>query len=485
MCYVRDFVSILLFAPFLLVSCHSGDADNEATSAPDTVKTVTPRIGYDASLAKGIIVDSLTCGNADGGGFGLYLPVAYDTAKALPCIYFFDAHARGSLPLRLYKRLADKYGVILIGSNTSKNGMPIPETTDLAKALIADTRSRIAIDGARIYTAGFSGGARVAASLAIVDNDIAGVIGCAGGFQQGVEITRRFYYSGIVGRYDFNLTEMELLDDALGQNGFTHQLIIADGTHNWASERDFETALAWMFVQSMNATKHLEGIDSLARNLANDYRQRVTKAYAGRDYVEACRLLGAAADISIAYRQENRFKAEKDSLIQSQNYKDAVTAQHALQQEELHAQQDLSHQLSAQATPWWKDKIANLHQERKEAGATPEADMYERLVKYLGLLGYMYTTHAFKSGNIDDADRYLDVFKMADPTNPDCSYLRAIFYMQKGDQHKALAALTEAVTLGYSDPSELNSEPAFNVLANDAAFRQIKEKVAENYRTKN
>ena len=44
-------------------------------------------------------------------------------------------------------------------------------TNDLVKALMADTRSRINIDPQRIYTAGFSGGSRVAVSVAIVDGE--------------------------------------------------------------------------------------------------------------------------------------------------------------------------------------------------------------------------------------------------------------------------------------------------------------------------
>ena len=78
--------------------------------------------------------------------------------KKFPCIYFFDAHARGSLPVRTYKDLAEKYGFVLIGSNISKNGTEWQVTNDGVKVLMEDTRSRINIDPKRIYTSGFSGG---------------------------------------------------------------------------------------------------------------------------------------------------------------------------------------------------------------------------------------------------------------------------------------------------------------------------------------
>ncbi|HUP13952.1 MAG TPA: hypothetical protein VM187_17145, partial [Niastella sp.] len=75
-------------------------------------------------------------------------------------IYFFDPHGSGSLPLHKYKASADSLGFIFISSNTSKNGDDLQYTEELWSIMSADTRRHLNIDLQRIYTAGFSGGAK-------------------------------------------------------------------------------------------------------------------------------------------------------------------------------------------------------------------------------------------------------------------------------------------------------------------------------------
>jgi predicted esterase len=77
-------------------------------------------------------------------------------------IIFFDPHAEGSLPVGKYARLANRSGTILMGSNTSKNGMQFEQTNAVAQALVQEANHRLAADPRRIALAGFSGGAKAA-----------------------------------------------------------------------------------------------------------------------------------------------------------------------------------------------------------------------------------------------------------------------------------------------------------------------------------
>src|ERR1700761_2790973 len=109
----------------------------------------------------GQIVDKIVCGADASQSYALYIPVRGDM-QPLPVVYFFDSHGVGSLPLRKYKTLADTYGFILVGSNNSKNGNDWTATETIWNRLFEDTRKRLKIDEHRIYTCGFSGGAKVA-----------------------------------------------------------------------------------------------------------------------------------------------------------------------------------------------------------------------------------------------------------------------------------------------------------------------------------
>ena len=89
--------------------------------------------------------------------------------------------ARGAVPVARFKDAAEKYGYIVVGSNNSRNG-PQP-LSEIVSDLWADTHARFSIDDQRVYLAGFSGGARVAISVAFWLKDrVAGVIACGGGF---------------------------------------------------------------------------------------------------------------------------------------------------------------------------------------------------------------------------------------------------------------------------------------------------------------
>ena len=83
------------------------------------------------------------------------------------------------MPLKKYKALADKYNFVLIGSNNSKNGNDWKTTENIWQNLFNDTQSRLILNRDRIYTCGFSGGAKVASYIALHHNEVKAVI--AGG----------------------------------------------------------------------------------------------------------------------------------------------------------------------------------------------------------------------------------------------------------------------------------------------------------------
>ncbi len=446
-----------------------------AKAATDTTMA-TPT--YDASLPKGRVVDSITC--KDGSqDFALYLPAHYNPAQAYPCIYFFDPHGHGGLPLRMYKELAEQYGFVLVGSNASKNGMQWQVTNNAAQALIADTKGRINIDPKRIYAAGFSGGSRVASSVALMDGGIAGVIGCGAGFPNGgASATSRFDYFGMVGDQDFNLIEMRQLDSTLEQNNFDHELIVFSGKHAWAPAADFSTALLWMQVYAIK--EHLQPKDdALVAALKSDYDKRLAAAILANDLVKVNGLLysmiqtlGGLTDVA----PEQKRLAD---LAAGNAFKKAAYTQYMLQQNELQQQQQFAKHFTALDGKWWTQKIAQLEHDA-DGGKTPDELMNRRLLNYLGLVSYMSSNHAIQENDMPNAELYLKVFKMADPQNPDQRYLTAQYYIKKGDNTQAVASLKEAAALGFSDVSQLLSDPAFTGFQGDAGYQEVVKKVRTN-----
>ena len=469
----------LVLATIFFCSCSSGTEHTGAGEATDQL-TIPSTSRFDSTLPKGKVKDSIVCHDHPEESYALYLPSYYSIAKKFPCIYFFDAHARGALPICSYQSLAEKYGFVLIGANTSKNGTQWSATSALVKVLMEDTRGRINIDAQRIYTSGFSGGSRVACTIAITDGGIAGVIGCGAGFPVGEQgLQSKFDYFGIVGDHDFNLAEMEKWDITLQQNGFSHQLLITSGMHGWASPADFETALLWMQVNAIKGNRQKKN-DTLVSALKRDYSKGIATLKASGEWIKMQKLLSGMVSILDGITDVTEQKKQLAELGAGNEYKNAIAQQAKLQQEELNGQQEMAKQFTTQDVNWWANKIATLNESIRNGKSKQESQMNGRLLAYLGFVAYMNCSAALKTADMEQAAKYLKVFKMADPKNPDHSYLSALYYLQKGSTKEAIASLNEATALGFNDVVQLLAEPAFSSLKNGADFQKVVAKAKEN-----
>src|SRR6185369_9862596 len=143
--------------------------------------------------------------------YALYLPTGYTAARSWPILYAFDPLARGVVPVRLYKDIAEKYGFIIAGSNNSRN-FSGQESSKSASAIWDDTHLRLALDERRTYTTGFSGGARMAGLIALRCSQcrIAGVIVHGAGYPLGQKPSQKTspLYFLAVGDEDFNWSEV-------------------------------------------------------------------------------------------------------------------------------------------------------------------------------------------------------------------------------------------------------------------------------------
>src|SRR5215813_5446580 len=205
-----------------------------------------------AVFSQGAITDKVICQADPTQSYSLYLPSGYTPQRDWPILYGFDPGGRGKHPVELFKEAAEKYGWIVVGSYNSRNGPGVP-LNDIVMALWRDTHERFAIDGRRVYTAGLSGGARVASSLAISMRDrVAGVIACGAGFPY-VEAPARemsFAYFALAGIEDFNLIELRQLEEELTKANIAHQLLTFEGDHAWPSKSLLEEAVAWHEVMA-------------------------------------------------------------------------------------------------------------------------------------------------------------------------------------------------------------------------------------------
>lgn len=198
----------------------------------------------------GTILDDVRCEADPSQSYALYVPSNYSPDRAWPVIFAFDPGARGRIPVERYQAAAETYGYIVAGSNNSRNGSWAGSNAAV-QAMTTDVARRFTIDDRRVYTAGMSGGARVAMAVALASSRIAGVIASSAGYPDSKpRKTVPFVVFGTAGTEDFNCLEMRRLNRELTS---PHRLAVFEGGHTWLSSELATEAVEWIEIQAMKS----------------------------------------------------------------------------------------------------------------------------------------------------------------------------------------------------------------------------------------
>ncbi len=470
---------IYVFAALMLWGCHgnpeTSSGNSSAQPAADTAKHTHAEL---TQPDKGVVIDTIHCADDPSQMYAIYLPSNYSTAKKWPVIFFFDPHGVGNLPLNLYKTLAEKYGFIIAGTYNSRNGMQMEASAKAAQAFMQDVSQRLSIDNSRLYTFGFSGGARVACSIAL-NGGIAGVVACGGGFPQNQpQINQPFSLISFVGERDFNYIELKELDKQLDNSPLTHQLIVFHGKHQWPPLANIEQAFQWLDLCAMR-DKTMPVNDSIVKSVQEQLIKEAGKnGYEDKrihEYFAYKKMLNFLRGLT----NLDSYIAKVDEMGKSDKLAKYLKDEQDNELDEARTQQQYLQDLSDKNGEWWQNKIKDMHGIISADSTTPASLQCQRLLSFLSLAVYMGASHSFSSTDDAATARFLDLYALVDPTNPEHSYLFAGLYARDNNPDKALSSLHEAVRLGFSDIRRLQADSNFNSLKEKPEFKELVKKLKE------
>ena len=205
------------------------------------------------SLEVGTVYDSLPVNASSSENFALYLPGDYSVHDLSAILFIFDPAGRGKKGVENFIEVAEKYKYILVCSNQVKNG-PYETNLALVERLFDKVFSQFNIDDKQIYTAGFSGGSRLAVTIAVLSGAIQGVVGCGGGFSGNTMYlptqANSFSYAGLVGDRDMNYQEMFKATRWLSSMGLPTELFTYEDDHQWPPPDQLMRAFDWLELQA-------------------------------------------------------------------------------------------------------------------------------------------------------------------------------------------------------------------------------------------
>ena len=162
--------------------------------------------------------------------------------------------------------------------------------------MATDVAKRFPVDARRIYTAGMSGGARVAMMVALHpeliagrNQGVAGVLASSAGFPPGeVRESVPFPVFATAGTDDFNYLEVRALDRALKG---PRRVVIFEGGHTWLPVEVATEGIEWLELQGMAS-----GARPRNQPLIDDlFARRVARAEALTNSLELMRELESIA----------------------------------------------------------------------------------------------------------------------------------------------------------------------------------------------
>jgi tetratricopeptide (TPR) repeat protein len=439
--------------------------------------------GQEPPMSPGVVHGSVPVSADPTNSYALYVPSNYSAARRWPLLLVFDPFARGEVSVKLFHETAEKYGFIVVGSNNSRN---FADPSNAIRLLWADVKEHYAIDPKRIYTAGLSGGARVASSIALAcKNCITGVIANGAGLPQGAsvpgpDVSEWFLVAGTT---DFNYPEQLHLKESLDTHGAVSRFVVYDGPHNWMPPEFAEKAVAWLQLRAM--AKGLVTTDK--EFVTRQFEIRLAEAQSAQksgDVLAAARSYREIASDFKVFRDVKEQETLAKSLSESGEFRKAVKNEKAA----LDMQDEIAKKVG--------NLVAGINQEPDnrttyfsqlesaviEANRPQRGDSARKQAVARGLAsGFSFAAETGQKAMLKK--EYLaarDMFQAGEIILPEsawASYLLATAYAQMGDKKQTIQCLKRALDKGMTNAKALD-DSAFDRVREDEAFKELAAKLS-------
>ncbi len=413
-----------------------------------------------AEPERGTVHDSVKVGDSPAETYALYLPKGHEPAVPAPIVFIFDPAARGRFAVDFFIPAAEQYGYILVCSNHTRNG-PYEQNFEIANRLFTEVLSRFQIDPKRIYTAGFSGGSRLASSIAILTKQIQGVVACGAGMASSPVYFQMselddFSFAGIVGNVDMNYREMVNTRNWLNRLKVSNELFEYDYGHRWPPPEDLLEAFDWLQLEAYR--KKIVPVDT--QQVLASYSKALQKARELEASGEPLRAYGTYDRVLSSYRPYvglDSVANRQKQLAGSKPYKEARKAWEASQVMEdtlvsrysARLYRDIAlHTPGVQA--WWEREIGKL--EQKQLKADPERRrMFRRVLNNISAMAYSRGTEDGMATTVAEKAFCFDLCIRVQPEAPMGYLLQVENYIRGNDFDTALDYLERLLETGYSN----------------------------------
>jgi len=430
-------------------------------------------------------MDSITVRDSINESFALFLPNNFEVTKKWPVIFVFDMQSRGKQALSMMATAAQDNGYILAASNTVNDSLSLSQNVLITSRMFKTVFSILPIQKDRVYTAGFSGGARIASIMPTFLDQIRGVITCGSPITNTDILTNKklIHIIGIVGNQDFNYHDMINVKKRLDIMKIPNQILQFEGGHKWPSSNYLSTALEYLDLMAMR-NKFIAKDTFLINRTYKANLLKINKLVSDSKPVHAFRKMNDMLEIYKNLRNLDSLRESRKILRRSPLFKTKNRIINTYFTKELLKKDDFDYYLQEDVLTynynnlgWWKYQMVELERYQKNP------DTLRRLMG-IRLEGYI---NALVDDNIDlvrshqqldeEALNFLWMLKTITAPDDFSNYLNVISINAKvEDFSTSLFYLEELLKMGYKDTATLYSlehtallriTPEFNALVSE------------------
>lgn len=325
--------------------------------------------------------------------YSLYLPSTFSTAKKWPVLFVFDMMGKSKQAIRIYKEMAEDYGYILATSNSVHDSLSTAKNIVIANKMINDVKSLLPLNNSRVYTSGFSNGAKFAAIIPIFIKDVEGVIAIASGALNSEILNSKkpFHFIGLVGEEDFRFPETMRLEKTLNTLKFPNQMLLFDGGHKWPEKKYLGRALE-IFTLSAMAKGYTQADTTFINTAYQEGVNNVNTLIADKRMLRAEDVLTDMIEVFRVHRNIDALKLKKRELKKSKAYRSLRRSRNAVLFKESFIKEDYLYSIDEDASTynfnnlgWWNYQMSELKKYR-ESEEVAVQKMGKRLYGYLDAL---------------------------------------------------------------------------------------------------
>lgn len=435
-------------------------------------------------LEYGTVIDTIWSKSNSKHSYSLYVPKNYTKDKKWPVLIGLEPAARGSLPTEKYASLFEKYGIIFICSNVSRNG-PMEIINESFDVMYNDIFEMFNIDKKQIYTTGFSGGARACMWLAMdYYPDINSIIACGAGLAPGktAEDKFNFNYYALSGYKDMNYLIIRELDEELTKKDVTNFFSYYNDGHFWPPVKYYEEAIQWILLKNKKTKTNIDTVQVKGRfnKMVFELDTIPQEDYLQKDYQlrKIINFFDGVYDVS-------SFKKAKNQLNEMEEFKKQVENRQRVIENEMKLEKIIIDEyfnitLTAitpiapiKDTIWFRNYINNIYKIKEEKN--PDYDFYtsDRIIDLMWRNAWIQASNYYNTRKCNTSIIFMHICKMIKNEVAWPEFLISKYYLCNGEYENGVKHLQLAVKKGLNNKMYIINDEAFEPFLKNKEFKAI------------